>query len=50
LIYASQAILVGKRILTRDKNYAEATETRLLALYLQLLEDRRAIERAYRVA
>ena len=50
LIYASQAILKGKRIATFDIVYTEATENRLLGSYLQFLEDRREVEEAYRAA
>ncbi len=50
LVYASEAILRGKRIVVRDKDYTDTTETRLLGVYLQFKEDRREVEEAYRAA
>lgn len=50
LIYASEAILKGKRIVTADQDYVAMTETRLLGCYLQFREDRRVVEEAYRAA
>jgi len=47
LVYAHEAILKGRRIVTRDINYTDAAETRFLGCYLQLREDRREIEGAY---
>ena len=50
LIYASEAILTGKRFLTLDTAYVDQTEMRLLGGYLQLRFDRREIEEAYHAA
>ncbi len=50
LVYASEAILKGKRILTVDQDYVAMTETRLLGCYLQFREDRHVVEEAYRAA
>ncbi len=50
LVYASEAILKGKRLLTVDQDYVAKTETRLLGCYLQFREDRRVVEEAYRAA
>ncbi len=50
LIYASQAILTGKRILALDPSYADQTEMRLLGEYLQLRIERREVEEAYYAA
>jgi len=50
LIYASEAILTGKRILALDPAYADQTEVRLLGQYLQLRIDRREVEEAYYAA
>lgn len=50
LVYASEAILKGERIVVRDRDYTAASETRLLGLYLQFREDRREVEEAYRAA
>jgi uncharacterized protein len=47
LVYASEAILNGRRIITRDKTYAEAHETRLLGCYVQFRQDRHEVEEAY---
>ncbi len=47
LVYASEAILKGKRILTVDTEYVAMMETRLLGCYLQFREDRRVVEEAY---
>jgi|GEM_PF-398710 len=48
LIYASEAILRGQRILTLQKEYTETSEMRLLGCYLVFKEDRKEVERAYR--
>jgi hypothetical protein len=48
LIYASEAILTGQRILTLQKDYTEATETRLMGCYLILKQDRKEVEGMYR--
>lgn len=50
LIYAAEAILKGRRIVTVDAEYTATMETRLLGCYLQLRQDRREVEKAYRVA
>lgn len=50
LVYASEAILKGKRFLTSQKNYTEATETRLLGCYLVFKQDRKEVEEVYRAA
>ncbi len=50
LVYASEAILKGKRIVTADQDYVIKTETRLLGCYLKFREDRRVVEEAYRAA
>ncbi len=49
-IYASEAILKGRRFFARDSEETAATETRLLGNYLSLREDRKEVEEAYRVA
>lgn len=48
LVYAKEAILNGRRIVTLQKEYAEATETRLLGCYLTFRQDRAAVEKSYR--
>lgn len=50
LIYASEAILKGKRILTLDEHYVAQAETRLLGCYLQFRLDRREVEGVYHAA
>ncbi len=50
LIYASEAILTGKRILALDPAFADQTEIRLLGEYLQFRLDRREVEEAYDAA
>ena len=50
LIYASEAILTGKRILTLDASYADQAEIRMLGEYLQFRLDRREVEEAYHAA
>ena len=50
LIYASEAILAGKRILVLDPSFADQTEIRLLGEYLQFRLDRREVEEAYHAA
>ncbi len=50
LIYASEAILTGQRILTLQKHYTEATETRLMGCYLVFKQDRKEVEEVYRAA
>ncbi len=50
LIYASEAILRGKRIVTLQKKYTEATEMRLLGCYLVFKEDRKEVEESYHAA
>jgi predicted nucleotidyltransferase len=50
LIYASEAIFNGYRIVTLQKNYTEAMETRLLGCYFTFRQDRREVEESYSVA
>ncbi len=50
LIYASEAILNGYRIITLQKDYAEEMETRLLGCYFVFRQDRKEVEESYRVA
>ena len=50
LIYASEAILRGKRIVTLQKEYTEMTEMRLLGCYLVFKEDRKEVEESYHAA
>ncbi|MDZ7752575.1 MAG: nucleotidyltransferase domain-containing protein [Gammaproteobacteria bacterium] len=48
LVYAREAILNGRRIITLEEDYAEATETRLLGCYLTFRQDRQVVEESYR--
>ena len=50
LIYASEAILSGLRILTLQKDYTEAMETRLLGCYLTFRQDRKEVEDSYAIS
>ena len=50
LIYASEAILNGQRIVTLQKDDTEALETRLLGCYFTFRQDRKEVEESYRVA
>jgi predicted nucleotidyltransferase len=50
LVYASEAILGGQRILTIDKGYTEVMETRLLGCYFTFRQDRKVVEESYRAA
>jgi predicted nucleotidyltransferase len=50
LVYASEAILNGRRLVTFDADHAAAMETRLLGCYVQFRQDRRDVEAAYRAA
>ena len=50
LIYASEAILNGRRIITFQKDYTEATETRLLGCYFTFRQDRKMVEEGYHAA
>ena len=50
LVYASEAILNGYRIVTRQKNYTEAAETRLLGCYFTYRQDRKEVEKSYHAA
>ena len=50
LIYASEAILNGYRIVTLQKNYTAAVETRLLGCYFTFRQDRKEVEESYCVA
>mgnify|MGYP006303244411 CR=1 FL=1 len=48
LVYAREAIMNGRRILTLHKDHTEAAETRLLGSYLTFRQDRKAVEDSYR--
>jgi predicted nucleotidyltransferase len=48
LIYASEAIFKGQRILTLQKDYTEAMEVRLLGCYYTFRQDRKVVEESYR--
>lgn len=50
LIYASEAILHGLRIVTLQKEYAEAVEVRLLGCYLTFRQDRQEVEESYAIS
>jgi hypothetical protein len=50
LVYASEAILNGRRLVTFDADHAAAMETRLLGCYMQFRQDRRCVEAAYHAA
>ena len=50
LIYASEALLNGKRVLTVDPEFAEVMEMRLLGCYLTFKQDRKIVEESYRAA
>ncbi|MBD1400898.1 type VII toxin-antitoxin system MntA family adenylyltransferase antitoxin [Pelovirga terrestris] len=50
LIYASEAIFKGRRIITVHKDYTEAMEARLLGCYLIFRQDRKVVEESYRAA
>lgn len=50
LIYASEAILTGKRIITLKEDYTKTAETNLLGCYLVFKEDRKEVENSYRAA
>jgi len=47
LIYASEAIQKGNRLVTLHKDYTESMEARLLACYLTFRQDRRVVEESY---
>ncbi len=47
LVYASEAILNGRRLVTLDADQAAAIETRLMGCYLSFRNDRRCVEAAY---
>ena len=49
LIYASEVILKGYRIVTLQKDYTEAMEIRLLGCYFTFRQDRKEVEESYRV-
>jgi predicted nucleotidyltransferase len=48
LVYARQAILVGKRLYARDRMAVETREAELLGLYARFHEDRAEVLDAYR--
>ena len=50
LIYASEAILNGRRIIILQKNYTEIAETRLLGCYFTFRQDRKEVEESYSAA
>lgn len=50
LIYASEAIFNGRRIVTLQKDYTEAAETRLLGCYFTYRQDRKEVEKSYHTA
>jgi predicted nucleotidyltransferase len=50
LVYAYEAILKGRRIITIDPDRADISETRFLGTYLQLRLDRHEVEEAYHAA
>lgn len=50
LIYASEAIFNGRRIVILQKDYTEAAETRLLGCYFTFRQDRKEVEESYRAA
>ena len=50
LIYASEAIFKGRRIITIHKGYTEAMEARLLGCYFIFKQDRKVVEESYRAA
>ena len=50
LIYASEAIFKGRRIITIHKDYTEAMEARLLGCYFIFRQDRKVVEESYRAA
>ena len=47
LIYASEAILNGLRLVTLQREYTEAMETRFLGCYLTFRQDRKQVEENY---
>lgn len=50
LVYASEVILKGRRVWTRDAGHVASVETRLVGCYLQFRHDRREVEDAYHAA
>lgn len=50
LIYASEAIFNGRRIVTVQKNYTQIAETRLLGCYFTFRQDRKEVEESYSAA
>lgn len=50
LVYACEAILKGRRIVTPNDDYTDMMETRLLGAYIVFREDRREVEETYRAA
>ncbi len=47
LVYASEAILNGYRIVTINNEFAENMEMRLLGCYLTFKQDRKNVEKSY---
>jgi predicted nucleotidyltransferase len=50
LVYASEAIINGRRIMTVQKDFTESTETLLLGSYITFRQDRKVVEESYRAA
>ena len=50
LIYASEAIFNGRRIITLNEDYTNTSETSLLGCYSVFKQDRKEIEESYRAA
>lgn len=49
LVYAREAILNGRRLVTLQQYDTEAAETRLLGSYFTFRQDRKEVEESYRV-
>ncbi|MDY0189268.1 MAG: nucleotidyltransferase domain-containing protein [Desulfuromonas sp.] len=49
LVYAREAILNGRRLVTLQQHDTEAAETRLLGSYFIFRQDRKEVEESYRV-
>ncbi|WP_143012167.1 type VII toxin-antitoxin system MntA family adenylyltransferase antitoxin [Desulfuromonas thiophila] len=49
LVYAREAILNGRRLVTLHRDDTEAAETRLLGSYFTFRQDRKEVEESYRV-
>lgn len=50
LIYASEVIFTGRRIITLQKEYVNTVEMRLLGCYSVFKQDRKEVEENYRAA